>query len=111
MGTTSGSMRGSAGGRYSAGMSLYSAHNGTIEGPLPLRYGYSSIYLYRLSTTNSVVLKIQHPRFWGKNTSLGEKYLEIDRLFCSSKRGIITLSNPVLEVERESRSKTNIPFG
>ena len=44
MGTTSsGSPRSSAGRRYCAGISLYSAHTGTIEGPLPFFSGKTGL--------------------------------------------------------------------
>ena len=37
--TSSGSVRNSAGCRYSSSISLYSAHTGTIEGPVPYVHG------------------------------------------------------------------------
>ena len=60
MGTTSsGSMRSSAGCRYSAGISLYSAHNGTIrveESLLSLIINNSSIGRAELSRYTNIIL-------------------------------------------------------
>ena len=62
----SGSVRSSAGCRYSAGTSLYSANTGTIEGPLPYRIIHEGLPLYhRRSETpdlhSSVIYHIGNP--------------------------------------------------
>ena len=80
--TSSGGLRSSAGCRFSAGISLYSAHTGTIEGPLvysirnsgSIKHPYLIEYLNRPCLVVFCNSKVDEWR-WGRPFALGYSYI------------------------------------